>query len=234
MRLCAAIAFVLGLTLGIGGMLLVPHGAPDVVSAQGKPSGNGDVNGDEKINIADAIYTLSYLFAEGPAPEAIECAGGLLATGQTKCYDTGGAEIDCTSADFPGQDGFYQKGCPTADRFVDNRDGTVTDRCTNLMWQKDTAAGAYSWQEALQYCEGLELGGHDDWRLPNLRELASIVEYGRVDPSIDPIFGAGSLYYWSSTTHTLDAKNAWRVYFSYGFPSFEDKLVVLSVRAVRG
>jgi hypothetical protein len=61
-----------------------------------------------------------------------------------------------------------------------------------------------SWQRALQYCEGLSLAGHTDWRLPNLRELYSIVDYGKLHPdeSIDPVFGTtigGN--YWSSTSH---------------------------------
>ena len=71
---------------------------------------------------------------------AIECIGSSLpATGQTTCYDTEGNVINCGSAEWPGQDGFYQAGCPSAGRFVDNGDGTVTDSCTGLVWQKDTA-----------------------------------------------------------------------------------------------
>jgi hypothetical protein len=103
----------------------------------GNPIGNGDVNGDGTIDISDAIYLLESLFLGGEAPVPIECpppvVKGLPATGQTKCYDSAGNEIDCTSADFPGQDGFYQAGCPSEGRFVDNDDGTVTDKCTGLM-----------------------------------------------------------------------------------------------------
>lgn len=69
------------------------------------------------------------------------------------------------------------------------------------MWQKETALlGTRTWQNALKYCEGLALAGHTDWRLPNVRELLSIVDYGRYDPSIDPIFGAVSNVYCSSST----------------------------------
>jgi hypothetical protein len=127
MRLYVGIA--IGLVLGIGVMLLAPEGAPQVVSAQDTPSGNGDVNGSGGIDIADAVYLLSYLFANGADPVAIECPAcdsccppgpppSLPATGQAKCYDAAGSEIDCASADFLGQDGFYEKGCPAADRFV--------------------------------------------------------------------------------------------------------------------
>jgi hypothetical protein len=60
------------------------------------------------------------------------------------------------------------------------------------------------WCNALAYCEDLELGGHDDWRLPNVRELQSILDYGRSSPAIDPIFGALPSFYWSSTSIDVD------------------------------
>jgi hypothetical protein len=235
MRLTVVLSLALNLILGIGLVVVLMHAAPDIVSAQGKPSGNGDVNGDGKIGIADAIYLLSYIFASGPAPEAIECAGGtLLATGQTKCYDTAGNEIDCASTEYPGQDGFYQNGCHMPNRFVDNGDGTVTDNCAGLMWQKETAPGTYPWQQALQYCESLELAGHDDWRLPNVRELQSIADYGRFSPSIDPVFSAQNGWYWSSSTFVGNPDVAWYVDFYYGFViSVSKNDVYYYVRAVR-
>jgi hypothetical protein len=160
-------------------------------------------------------------------------AGVLPATGQTKCYNTGGGEIACASTDWPGQDGFYQAGCPTAGRFTDNADGTVSDNCTGLMWQKDTAPGTYMWQQALQYCETLSLAGQSDWRLPNVRELQSIVDYGRYNPSIDPIFGAVSSYYWSSSASVYYPAGAWLVYFDVGYVDYDYKASAGYVRAVR-
>jgi len=132
-----------------------------------------------------------------------------------------------------GQDGFYQAGCPTAGRFTDNGDGTVTDNRTGLMWQKKTALGTYMWQEALKYCENLSLAGHDDWRLPNVRELQSIVDYGRRNPSIDPVFGAVSSFYWSSSTYVHYPPYAWIVSFHYGYVGGHDKTFGHYVRAVR-
>src|SRR5262245_28533581 len=147
--------------------------------------GNGDVNGDGLIDISDAVYLLSSLFTGGPAPVAIECppvgGKGLPATGHSACWGVVGdqiwVEVACDNPDFPGQDGFYQAGCRNVGRFWDNSDGTVTDTCTGLMWQKETAdinrdgmigdSDGVDWQRALQYCEGLVLAGHDDWRLPN-------------------------------------------------------------------
>jgi uncharacterized protein DUF1566 len=195
----------------------------------GIPVGNGDVNGDGTVDISDAVYLLSSLFTGGPAPKAIECSSsagkGLPATGQTKCYGDvegqGWVEVPCGEATCPGQDGSYATGCPLEGRFVDNGDGTVTDTCTELMWQKDAIYNSSLWCDAITYCENLSFAGHSDWRLPNVRELESIIDYGRVNPSIDPVFGAGTwpdephIYYWSSTS--ISAAYAWYVGFDRGF-----------------
>jgi uncharacterized protein DUF1566 len=206
----------------------------------GVPIANGDVNGDGSIDLSDAVYLLSGLFLGGPAPLDIRCPlpaneHGLPATGQMMCYDLYANEIDCVSPDFPGQDGFYRAGCSGEGRFVDNRDGTVTDTCTELMWQIDTAdingngmigdEDRPDWSGALKYCEELELAGHTDWRLPNVREIQSIVDFGRFQPSIDPVFSAnfGGLsagWYWSSSSVARVPDFAWQVNFDDGFVSF--------------
>jgi len=224
------------------------------------PCCNGDVNGDGAVDLGDAIFLLSYLFAGGSEPLRIDCA--LPATGQTHCYDAVGQPIGCATRDYPGQDGFYVMGCSSEGRFVDNGDGTVTDLCTGLMWQKATplppgpvgvsAETGFTWQEALRYCDSLCLckdgawitnsadsvshGGikYDDWRLPNIRELQSIVDYGRMAPAADPIFGAEPDWYWSATSDTADPVGAWAVDFFHG--SVEDnatKGIYRNVRAVR-
>jgi len=240
------LAFALGIAIGIGLMALHPRLAVDRVGAGGTPSGNGDVNGSGAIDIADAIYLLSYIFASGPLPEPIVCAGGgLPATGQEMCHGTWGEAIDCARTEFPGMDGFYRAGCPTEGRYVDNGDGTVSDTCTGLMWQKDTpdlsgngTAGnedRLTWQGALKYCDGLSLGGHDDWRLPSIRELLSIVDYSRSDPAIDPILGAVRGSYWSSSTYAAGPKRAWNVPFWFGGgDDVSEKSYLFHVRAVRG
>ena len=214
----------------------------------GVPIGNGDVNGDGKYDLTDAVYFLNWRFLGGPAPVAIESpppAGkGLPVTGQTKCYDAVGAEIACDSADYPGQDGFYKAGCPTEGRFEDHGDGTVTDTCTGLMWQKDTAdvdesgsignEDCINWQGALKYCESLSFADHDDWRLPNVLELQSIIDYGRRSPSIDTtVFGAVSFDYWSSSTYVDFPVSAWYVYFFGGYVFYDYKTTALYARAVR-
>lgn len=171
--------------------------------AASNPAGNGDVNGDGAYNLSDAVYLLNWLFQGGPAPLAIAAPPGdlvheLPATGQSECFDSRGATVPCPSPSCPGQDGQYQAGCPREGRFVDRGDGTVFDACTGLEWQKETAdlnadgeingSDLTTWCEGMAYCEGLSLAGHDDWRLPNVFELVSIVDYGTFQPASDPIF----------------------------------------------
>ncbi|MCP5029260.1 MAG: DUF1566 domain-containing protein [Actinomycetia bacterium] len=115
--------------------------------------------------------------------------------------------------------------------FVDRGDGTVTDSASGLMWQQGDSADGMGWSEALAYCVALDTGGHDDWRLPDAKELQGIVDYTR-SPSttdsaaIDPILsaslitdeGGGTGYgsYWTGTTHTSLMGGANAVYVAFG------------------
>jgi hypothetical protein len=98
---------------------------------------------------------------------------------------------------------------PTKDftlSFTDNGNGTLTDNKTGLIWQKEggnDGGGAYrSWAQAMAYCDGLELGGRTDWRLPNINELRSIFNSNATAaPVFDPLFtNSVNNPYWSSTT----------------------------------
>ncbi len=100
--------------------------------------------------------------------------------------------------------------------FVDNGDSTITDNATGLMWQQADDGTARDWEESLEYAENFELAGHDDWRLPSIKELQSIVDYTRSpattsSPAIDPLFSCTEIEdaegnpgqypcYWSATT----------------------------------
>jgi hypothetical protein len=116
--------------------------------------------------------------------------------------------------------------------FVDNGDGTLTDRATGLMWMQKDSVKAMNWQEALEYAQKLVYAGYDDWRLPNAKELQYIVDYSRSpdttsSPAIDSIFQTTSIIneagekdypcFWSSTTH-LDGPDAGAnaVYVAFG------------------
>ncbi len=119
--------------------------------------------------------------------------------------------------------------------YVDNGDGTITDNSTGLMWQKNTSENEMTWKEALAYCEGLELGGHTDWRLPTIKELRSIVDYEKCDPAIDEtVFpNTHSSIYWSGTTYADSTDNAWGVHFLGGYDHNYGKSTNGHVRAVR-
>jgi hypothetical protein len=126
--------------------------------------------------------------------------------------------------------------CGGFDNFIDNGDGTVTNTDTGLMWQQDTAP-VYTWQEALSYCENLTLADYTDWRLPNINELQSLVDYTRYAPSIDTVYfpNTWSSYYWSSTTDANGPYVAWYVHFSPGYVAeYYKSTYGGGVRAVRG
>ncbi len=156
----------------------------------------------------------------------------LPATGQTECYDTTGVTVDCAGT---GQDGELRAGVSLpAPRFTDNEDGTVQDNLTGLVWLKNAKCfDEVSWTQALSYSNKLDSGNCGltdgsvvgDWRLPNLRELLSLVNFSKSGPPItntagtailtpgDPFNNVQSYHYWTSTTNaTADEKHkAWYV-----------------------
>lgn len=123
-------------------------------------------------------------------------------------------------------DGLYVRavrGEQAVASFVNNGDGTITDTSTGLMWQQTTAPGTYTWAQGLSYCENLSLAGYSDWRLPNPKEMDSIVDYRRYRPSINvgffPDTIGDSFYlpnYWLSTTVASNNGAAWSLDFYYG------------------
>jgi hypothetical protein len=102
-------------------------------------------------------------------------------TGQTACYDEAGSVITCPAVgeEFFGQDGSYSTSEPS---YIDNGDGTVTDTVTGLMWQQDPG-DKVSYAEAVEGAEAFELAGYDDWRLPTIKELYSLILFSGTDPS---------------------------------------------------
>ena len=155
-------------------------------------------------------------------------------TGQKKCYnDT--VEIACPSpgADFYGQDAQYTK--PRS--YTDLGNGIIRDNVSGLMWQKATAPGTYTWDEAKTYCAGRSLGGYSDWRLPTIKELTTLVDSNipYPGPTINTVYFPDTVasYYWSSTTDADYSSYAWYVYFSYGGIGSYSKSYLYYVRAVR-
>lgn len=123
--------------------------------------------------------------------------------------------------------------------FTRDANGIVSDSTTGLQWQDDYSDNKGSiksatWSDALGYCEGLTLGGLDDWRLPNVNELYGIGDRSRYNPAIDSTFqNVIPNYYWSSTTTAYDADNAWVVHFNSGNDNWNNKSASFYVRCVR-
>ncbi|MFZ3045677.1 MAG: DUF1566 domain-containing protein [Desulfatirhabdiaceae bacterium] len=120
--------------------------------------------------------------------------------------------------------------------YVNNGNGTVTDTSTGLTWQQDVPEDVVTWEEALAYCESLDFGGESDWRLPTIKELRSLADYSRVNPSIDITFFQNTppSFFWSSTTYAYNISSAWSVFFEDGSGISSDKSSISRVRAVRG
>ena len=169
-----------------------------------------------------------------------------------------------TTSYAPGDDGDLQMGIPWPNpRFMDNGDGTVTDNLTGLIWLKNANCPneVKSWGDAITFANSLYDGwtgdgtGGDcdlsdgsvagDWRLPNAKELLSLVDYGisyvpgtPVLPSDHPFARVQSAGYWSSTTFEGFAFRAWYVSMNIPETSFGDKaansLYVWPVRGISG
>ncbi len=143
-------------------------------------------------------------------------------------------------------DGKYRKGWDIGDRFVPKTiggDAVVFDRATGLMWPQDGSkaganhGGRLNWANALIYCNGLNFAGFTDWRLPNIKELQSILNYGATDPCV---YGAWSNFNyvdhtncWSSTTVFVNTTRAWVIHFDAGDKWKTDKTATHFLLAVR-
>jgi hypothetical protein len=188
-----------------------------------------------------------------------ECEGviDLPGTGQTTCYDSDGSIIPCSGT---GQDGELQMGAAWPDpRFTDNSDGTITDNLTGLIWVKDgnlmitrdptfdndgTANdGRVAWQHALDYIALLNSGsyaGHSDWRLPNRKELRSLMNYEESNNAIwlnNEEQGFIDVQYdestWSSTTSAANPDRAWYLEMHYTHVDANPKALSRYVLVVR-
>jgi hypothetical protein len=128
-----------------------------------------------------------------------------------------------------GDDGALQRGVAwPAARFTDNGNGTVTDHLTDLIWLKTAnCSGNKTWQEALAYCNTLASGScgltdgsiAGDWRLPNRKELFSLIDFSRYNPALPqdhPFTNVWLSDYWSSGTMAYYRDYAWVVRMDYG------------------
>ena len=145
----------------------------------------------------------------------------ILWTGQLGCYDAEGREITCPGT---GQDGVHSPGMMWPEpRFLEIAEGLVLDRATDLIWS-DVSLFSYpmTWQESLDAVRQMNREGRlgrTDWRLPNRRELRSLISHGNRNPALPPghLFGNVFLgWYWTSTSYAREQAYAWTVHLEGG------------------
>jgi len=205
----------------------------------------GDYDGDGTYDIgifrrgsglwAIKGVTRIYFGSSGDVAIAAGKAGvtpcGLPPTGQTAEYRS-------------GDDGTYQAGAPFRHELLNYASDWVTvDHKTGLMWTHDGDLYGCNWGQqtdwdaAIDWCNNMVFAGYDDWRLPNVKELQSIVDYGSYDPAIDITYfiNTKSGYYCSSSTFNSNTSYAWNVGFNTGnIVQYGGKTNKNYIRAVRG
>jgi hypothetical protein len=176
--------------------------------------GFGDTNAGERI--IDAQFASSNLYVSTTGPNKLRTMFGVnLADGRIKGYGIGNTgQMKTFYVLYVRGNTDYGKN-----NFSDNNNSTITDSATGLMWDQNDSGIALNWQEGLDWTQekNNELYlGYDDWRVPNAKELQSIVDYTRSpdttsSAAIDPLFNctritneAGQVdypAYWTGTTH---------------------------------
>ncbi len=160
---------------------------------------------------------------------------------------TGQTEVNRTGDDGDYQAGWW-KGAPLKPRFVAKTiegvtdDDVVIDRSTGLMWAADgneagcKDSGRTGWDIAIDYANALDFAGFTDWRVPNINELLSLVDYSEINPAIDASFfpNTSGTPYWSSTGSSTSDTDAWYVTFNRGKTLIVTKTSSYWMRCVRG
>jgi len=186
---------------------------------------------------AGSMYTLNQIMAKAPLTDNTDGAqkGHVLAG--KKFWGLTGAQwgqMTGTRAPAPvprsGQtvkvsnydDGDLQKGILWPNpRFIDNIDGTVTDKLTGLIWLQDASCwSSDNWSDSVGRPYGLKSGDcnlsdgseSSDWRMPNVSELRSLIDFSASDPALPsghPFVGVSNSWYWTSTKYKPTAEYFW-------------------------
>lgn len=142
-------------------------------------------------------------------------------TDQIRCYDVRGYAIDCSRT---GQDGELRTGLPWPIPRFDVQETVVKDFLSGLMWTKNATPAEFTqtWEEAFEYVDRMNAScvyGHDDWRLPDRRELFSLISHSRFNPALPaghPFTNVFAGYYWTSNSCAQWPKQAWYVHLGGG------------------
>jgi hypothetical protein len=229
-----------------------------------------------RLGLAAALAALACAceITPTPTPSGIPATGQQRSFGENARESEGGAPPTSANgsrtSDAPRaipDDGALRAGAPM--RFHDNGDGTLTDQVTGLVWEKKSDDGGlhdkdtvftwkvdgaletiWAWIAAVNAEGGVGFGGHRDWRVANVKELVTILDYSVPAPraTVPPAFTAdcapgcgviacsctGASYYWSSTSDALNEGSAWVVGFANGAVGLAAKKGAMYVRAVRG
>ena len=175
----------------------------------------GDENAGERM--IDSQYASSTLYVSNKVTRGMKLMFGVnFADGRIKGYglkNRNGDEKKFFIMYVRGAEGYGRNA------FSDNHDGTITDKATGLMWSQYDSGRGMDWEDALAWVQRMNTEnylGHNDWRLPNAKELQSIVDYGRSpdvtgSAAVDPLFRATSItdergerdfpWYWAGDTH---------------------------------
>lgn len=137
----------------------------------------------------------------------------IVGTNQSKFYDNFG-EISAPAEGQPfyGQDAGYLSNSTD---YTDNGNGTITDNVTGLMWQKDPGE-KMTYDEAVAGANGFNLAGYDDWRLPTIKELYSLIIFSGLDPSGPNVTSTNGLTPFIDTNYFV---------FNYGNPADGDRII---------
>jgi hypothetical protein len=163
--------------------------------------------------------------------------------GQDATPDGGGPDCsapfnaDWAAWPMPNSPQDVEGGSPNLAHYTDNRDGTVTDDVTGLMWEASPIAGLFPWTGAKDQCVQQNVAGHVDWRLPSYIELVSLVEYKPTSPAIDSTYfpGTPADAFWSSTPliNLAFPSRAYFVEFGSGSGSYDYETSMHYARCVR-
>jgi len=146
----------------------------------------------------------------------------ILSTGLSRCYNDDGAQIDCRGT---GQDAEFCPGVGwPANRFELVSEELVRDRATQLVWMRNSCPSEFpvSWQEGLDFTQRLnreQRFARTDWRMPNRRELRSLIDHSRKKPALTgghPFQNVFLGWFWTSTTAAIAPQYAWYVHMEGG------------------